>query len=168
MGLCANFIAANVLSRVRGTYILISSTLCVSISCVLMAVPIPPSTSYWAYGFVAMCLSTLGADTLHPTLTLFTAQSLPSADQALGGGLVTAGLQIGRSIGLALATAVQTAVENRTDKISKSTSSPAPRDNGLLQGLRAAEWFNFALATGACMLVVVAFRGKDKVGATMR
>lgn len=39
----------------------------------------------FAHNFIAMVLSVLGADTLYPTLTLFTAQSLPSSDQALGG-----------------------------------------------------------------------------------
>ena len=131
-----------------------------------MAVPIPPSTSYFAYGFIAMCLSTLGADTLHPTLTLFTAQSLPPADQALGGALITAVLQIGRVMGLAIATAIQTAVEVRLAPASTAAdvADPPPESNALLQGLRAAEWFNFALAMTACGVVICAFRGREKVG----
>jgi len=134
-----------------------------------MAVPIPPSTTYWAYGFPAMCLSTLGSDTLHPTLTLFTTQSLPPADQSLGGAVITAVLQIGRAIGLAVATAVQTAVEKHHElEPTADTSKPVEGSNALLKGLRTAEWFNFALAVAACTVVVCAFRGREKVGAIMK
>lgn len=56
----------------------------------LFAVPISPSTTYWAYGFPAMCLSVSGADTLFPALLLLTAHSLPQEDQAIGGAIINA------------------------------------------------------------------------------
>ncbi|KAK7540666.1 major facilitator superfamily domain-containing protein [Phyllosticta citribraziliensis] len=166
MGFVGNFIAAKLLSRVRGTYLLIFSSACVALSCLLNAVPIPPSTSYWAYGFPAMVVSTLGADILHPTLTLFTAQSLPPADQALGGALITSVLQIGRAIGLAVATVVQTSVAR--DEGGASGSEEVAGSAALLDGIRAGQWFNFGLAVGACAVAVIFFNSKEKVGAVKR
>ena len=109
-----------------------------------------------------MCFCTLGVDTLHPTLNLFTVQALPKEDQALGGGLITAMLQIGRTIGLAIATAIQTATMGQEK--AGSSMDPAPKDPGLLKGLRAAHWFDFALAIAALGVVACFFRGKEKVG----
>lgn len=46
------------------TYLLLGfGNICCSISCLLLSVPIPPTTSYFAYGLWAMILSVLGADT---------------------------------------------------------------------------------------------------------
>ena len=109
-GIITVMVTGYLLSRARGNHILMFGTLCVGISNLLYAVPIPPQTTFWAFGFPAMVLSVFGADTVYPTLTLFTAQSLPSSDQALGGALINSLGQIGRAIGLAIATAVQTAV----------------------------------------------------------
>lgn len=164
MGIVGNIIAAKLLSRVPGSYLLVFSCSCVGISCLLMAVPIPPSTTYWAYSFPAMVLSTLGADILHPTLNLFTVQCLPLEDQALGAALITAVLQVGRAIGITIATVVQISVERRA--ISHSEAGGA--SSALLLGLRASQWFNFSLAAAACTVVLLFFRGKEKVGAIRR
>ena len=112
-----------------------------------------------------MCLSTLGADILHPTLTLFTAQSLPKEDQALGGALITAMLQIGRAVGLSIASAVETSVEESyLPGAGLLEPSQKVGTYSLLQGLHAAEWFNFALAISAFVVVLCAFRGSERVG----
>ncbi|KAF1938426.1 MFS general substrate transporter [Clathrospora elynae] len=161
MGLVGNFVAALLLSRVRGTYLLVFSTLCVSVSCLLMAVPIPPETTYWAYGFPAMVLSTLGADILHPTLTLFTAESLPAEDQAMGGALITAVVQIGRAVGLSVASVIRQAVERR---VSGTLHVERVRSSIVLEGLRAGEYFNFSLAVAAFVVAVCFFRGRERVG----
>ncbi|KAM7187844.1 major facilitator superfamily [Naviculisporaceae sp. PSN 640] len=158
MGILGNIVAAVLLSRVPGSHLLVFSCLCVSISCLLMAVPIPPSVSYWAYGFPAMMLSTLGADILHPTLNLFTVQSLPPDDQALGAAVITAALQIGRAIGITVATVIQTSVEGA------ARHEEEDHLYALLQGLHAAQWFNFSLAVASCIVVLLFFRGREKVG----
>jgi predicted MFS family arabinose efflux permease len=159
MGILGNIVAAVLLSRVPGSHLLVFSCTCVSISCLLMAVPIPRSVSYWAYGFPAMMLSTLGADILHPTLNLFTVQCLPPDDQALGAAVITAALQIGRAIGITVATVIQTSVE-------AAASARHEEDHlyALLQGLHAAQWFNFSLAVASCIVVLLFFRGREKVG----
>ncbi|KAK2041188.1 hypothetical protein LZ31DRAFT_586637 [Colletotrichum somersetense] len=54
----------------------------------IMAIPaIPPETTYWAYGFPAMCLC-FSIEIVRPVISLLIASRLPSADQALGSGLV--------------------------------------------------------------------------------
>lgn len=161
MGFVGNIIAAKLLSRVPGYYLLVFSCSCVGISCLLMAVPIPPSTTYWAYSFPAMLLSTLGADIVHPTLNLFTLQCLPLEDQALGAALITAVLQVGRAVGITIATVVQISVERR----AISHRGVEGDLSALLQGLHASQWFNFSLAVAACTVALLFFRGKEKVGA---
>ena len=84
-------------------------------------------------------------------------QCLPEKDQALGGAVITAALQIGRAIGITVATIIQTSVEGAASKKHDHLYS-------LLKGLHAAQWFNFSLAIASCAVVLVFFRGKEKVG----
>jgi hypothetical protein len=160
----------HMLSRVSGHYILMFGTFCVALSGLLFALPIPPSRSlnrYFANYFPAMILSVFGADSVYPALTLFTAHSLPQEDQSLGGALINVASHLGRAIGLAIGTAIQTAV------IASEKGSPVdvvgntqfePGDQALLKGIRAAEWFDFALAMCACGIAGVAFWGCGKLG----
>ena len=155
------------MSKIRGNHIVLFGTFCVSLSVLLFAVPIPTSTSYFAYGLPAMVLAVFGADTVYPCLTLFTAQSLPSTDQALGGALINAVGQIGRAIGLAIATAVQTSViaadkHQSVDAVGKLVFEH--HDPSFLKGLRAGNWLSFAFGMVACVVVAVAFRGTGKLG----
>lgn len=149
------------------TYMLLAfGTACVSASCLLLAAPIPPATtSYFAYALPAMVLAVFGADTALPSLTLFTSHALPRADQAMGGALVNAVGQFGRAVGLAVATAIQTAVMAGERGLSVEDSGPLRAwDGPTLSGLRAAQWFNFALGVGSLFVVAVAFRGSGIVG----
>jgi len=169
VGVITSFIMAHLLSRVRGNILLMWANSCVAISNLLFAIPIPPHTTYWAYGFPAMVLSVFGADTIWPTLTLFASKSLPQEDQAVGGGLINAVGQLGRSIGLAIATAIETAVIAREMHVDVkevgSTMKNAVGSLALLKGLRAAYWVGFAYAVAAFGVVAFAFRGAGKVGA---
>ncbi|KKF95846.1 Drug resistance protein [Ceratocystis platani] len=135
----------------------------------LFAVPIPPHTSYFAFGFIAMILSVFGADTTWPSLTLFTSRALPQEDQALGGALVNSSGQIGRSVGLALATAAQTAVMARARGVPVTDAGPTMAwDDASLKGLHAAAWLNFGLGMTSLSAVVIFFRGNDIVGRAER
>ncbi|EOD43487.1 putative drug resistance protein [Neofusicoccum parvum UCRNP2] len=166
-GIIIAFATGFFLSRVPGNYILMFGTLSVSVSVLLFATPIPPHTTYWAYGLPAMVLAVFGADTVYPCLTLFTAKSLPQEDQALGGALINAVGQIGRAIGLAIATAVETAVIAAEKGVSVDAVGGEDMESGdsaLLSGLRAAEWFTFGLAIAAFALAGVAFRGAGYIG----
>jgi hypothetical protein len=132
----------------------------------LMAVPIPPTTTYWAYGFPAMILAVFGADTLFPSLLLLVAHNLPPEDQALGGGLVNALGQIGRAIGLAIGTAIQIAVQSSQEdvpNVANAVIDNVGRDS-YLQGLHAAEWLNVGFAATGFLIVAFAFNGAGVIG----
>ncbi|KAH8912261.1 MFS general substrate transporter [Coniochaeta sp. PMI_546] len=164
-GVLTAFIVSQFIARVPTYLILLFGNFCVSISCLLFAVPIPPTTSYFAYGLPAMILSVFGADTTWPCMTLFTSHALPQQDQALGGALVNSMGQIGRSIGLAIATALQTAVMARKRGLSVQDVGPVKAwDDASLLGMQAANWFHFALGVTSMVIAVSAFRGAGIVG----
>lgn len=159
----------HILSSVRGDYILVFSTLCISMSNLLFAIPIPSNTIYWAYGFPAMVLCVAGADTIFPVLTLFVAKTLPAEDASLGGALITAVGQIGRSIGLAIATSVQTAIMAKHRGISVAAvgnegQGHKPWDEALKYGIRGASWFSFGMSLVSTALVLLFIRGIGIIG----
>ncbi|KAJ8061477.1 hypothetical protein OCU04_009292 [Sclerotinia nivalis] len=136
-GLLVSFVTAKALTIFPGFYVLVFSTICGIISPLLFALPISPNTTYWAYGFPAMCLC-ISADMLSPTINLFV---------------------VGRSLGLAIATAVQGAV-------GSTGGSEIHRDPSMLKGLRAGEWVNVGLAAATLLLVLVFFRATRHSGAS--
>ena len=165
VGVVAIFIVSQILSKVKVYYILMWGMLCCAVACLLFAVPIPVGTTYWAFGFPAMCLSVLGADALFPALLLFTAQSLPKEDQALGGATINCVGQVGRAIGLAICTAVQVAVqESKESGPSAVTGEGSVGNLAYLSGLRGAMWFSFGTAIAGFFVVAAMFRGTGKVG----
>ncbi|KAM0462984.1 hypothetical protein ACHAPV_003109 [Trichoderma viride] len=164
-GAAVAIIVSQLLGRVPTVFLLICGNLAITIACLLYAVPIAPTTSYFAWGLPAMVLSVVGADTTWPCLTLFTSRALPREDQAIGGALINSVGQIGRSIGLAIATAIQTAVMAHGRGVSvKNVGSIKAWDADSLRGLRAASWFDFALGLVSLVLVLVAFRTLEIVG----
>jgi MFS family permease len=165
VGVVAIFIVSQILSKVKVYYILMWGMLCCAIACLLFAVPIPVGTTYWAFGFPAMCLSVLGADALFPALLLFTAQSLPKEDQALGGATINCVGQVGRAIGLAICTAVQVSVQESKESGSSAVTGEGSIGNlAYLSGLRGAMWFSFGTAIAGFFVVAAMFRGTGKVG----
>ncbi|CAK7274481.1 hypothetical protein SEPCBS119000_006195 [Sporothrix epigloea] len=167
VGILTCFCVAPLLGRIPTQWILLFGNACVSISSLLLAVPIPPlTTSYFAYGLEAMILAVFGADTTWPSLTLFVSHSLPHEEQALGGALVNMAGQIGRAINLAIATAIQTSVMAAARGVPVAeVGSTRVHDDATLRGLRAANYFNFALGVVSFFVVLVAFRGSGVIGA---
>ncbi|KAL7911989.1 major facilitator superfamily domain-containing protein [Trichoderma velutinum] len=164
-GATVSIVVSQILDRVPTVFILITGNLSVSIACLLYAVPIPPTTSYFAWGLPAMILSVVGADTTWPCLTLFTSRALPREHQAIGGALINAVGQFGRSIGLALSTATQTAVmANARGVPVKDVGSIKAWEPESLKGLRAASWMNFALGVASLVVVLIAFPTLEIVG----
>ena len=164
-GVIVAFVVSHLVSRLPTWALLLFGNLAATISCLLFSVPIPPDTSYFAYGLLAMILSVIGADISWPCLTLFTSKSLPQEDQAMGGALINAMGQFGRAIGLAITTAIQTSV------MASERGLPVQESGGIvawepasLAGLRAGNWFNFALGVSCMVLVFVSFRGTGIVG----
>lgn len=165
VGIITSIVCGKLLAHVPTNYILTFGNASNVLSCLLFALPIPPTTSYFAYGLPAMILSVLGADTSWPGLMLFTSHSLPQADQAMGGALVNAVGQLGRALGLAVATAVQTAVMAGARGVSVQHSGPLEvGEEATLRGLRAAQWTNFAIGALGLAVVLVLFRGAGIVG----
>lgn len=156
-GLIAVTIVSQLLSRINGYTITLFGATCIATSCLLFAVPIPPDTTYWAYGFPAMVIMTLGVDVLVPCLSIFIMHAVEPEDQGIGAAIYHTLGNVGRTIGLAIATAIQIAVE--TNQHGNGTSKDA-----LLIGLRAASWFNFACGAAAVCVVAVAFRGCGILG----
>lgn len=164
-GLLVCFAVAFLLSRVPTAFMLICGNLSVSIACLLFAVPIPTTTSYFAWGFWAMLLSVVGADITWPCLTLFTSQALPAEDQAIGGALINAVGQIGRAIGLAIATVVQTAVMAHQRGVSIKNVGPIKvQDAASLASIRSANWLSFGLGIASLLVVGLAFRKMEVIG----
>ncbi|KAF6830296.1 major facilitator superfamily transporter [Colletotrichum plurivorum] len=164
-GVLVAWASAHLISRVPTYLLLLFGNLSISIACLLFATPIPPTTSYFAYGLPAMILSVIGADTAWPSLTLFVSKSLPQEDQALGGALVNSVGQVGRSIGLAISTAIQTSVMASARGTSVEDAGPVMEwDQPSLDGLRAASWMNFALGVTSLVIVCVFFRSSEIVG----
>ncbi|KAK6860618.1 Major facilitator superfamily transporter [Apiospora arundinis] len=159
-GILTVCVASQILSRVSGYAVALWGTTCVSVACLLFAVPIPAdTTSYWAYGFPAMILLTLGADTLYPCTALFVMKSIPEGDQAMGAAIFQTLSQVGRSIGLAIATAIQIAVTKNQSR------GGLEEDRGaLLSGYRAAYWFSFAIGVASIAIAAYSFRGAGKLG----
>ncbi|KAH7171024.1 major facilitator superfamily domain-containing protein [Dactylonectria macrodidyma] len=164
-GFIIAFIVAHLLHRVPTFFILASGHACVCIAILLYVVPIPPTTSYFAWGLPAMILSVAGADTAWPCLTLFTSRALPQEDQAVGGALINASGMFGRAIALAIATAVQTSTMASARGVNIQNVGPVePWDEPSLKGLRAASWANFVIALLALILVVLTFRSMEIIG----
>ncbi|KAK1970909.1 major facilitator superfamily transporter [Colletotrichum sublineola] len=164
-GIFVAWAAAMLISRVPTYLLLVCGHVSVSIACLLFATPIPTDTSYFAYGLPAMVLSVIGADMAWPTLILFVSKALSQEDQALGGALVNSVGQVGRSIGLAISTAVQTAIMAKARGVSVEKAGPVEEwDQPSLDGLRAANWMNFALGITSLVIVVLFFRSTEIVG----
>ncbi|KAJ2985304.1 hypothetical protein NUW58_g5607 [Xylaria curta] len=164
-GVLVAFIVSHLISRVPTWILLLCANTAMSISCLLFAVPLPQSTSYFAFGLPAFVLSVIGADITWPCLTLFTSKSLPREDQAIGGGLINASAGVGRAIGLAIDTAVQTAILARERGVPVERAGKITGwDEASVVSIRAANWFNFGLAIFCIGVVCVAFRGTGIVG----
>ncbi|KAF2014708.1 MFS general substrate transporter [Aaosphaeria arxii CBS 175.79] len=165
MGTLVAFLMSILISRVPTCTLLVGANLAVALSCLLFAIPISPHTSYFATGLPAMILSVIGADVVWPCLTLFTSMSVPQADQAVGGAIINASGQIGRSIGLAISTAIQIGVmaSSRDESVVDAGEIKA-WDAASLAGLRAANWYNFGLLLVSAGVTAVTFRGLGVVG----
>ncbi|PHH70134.1 hypothetical protein CDD82_7311 [Ophiocordyceps australis] len=158
-------IVAQLLGRIPTFFILVCGNMAVSLASLLFALPLPPTTSYFAFGLPAMLLAVVGADTTWPCLTLFISQALPSEHQAVGGALINAVGQLGRAFGLAISTAVHTAVLASARRVSVNDAGPLrPWDPNSLHALRAANWVNCVFGLASLFVVIVALRSMDIVG----
>ncbi|KAE8449475.1 hypothetical protein EG329_008083 [Mollisiaceae sp. DMI_Dod_QoI] len=157
-GILSTLCSGYLMARVRGNYILIFGLGSALIANVLFAVPIPTSTTYWAYGFPAMCLAAFGADTTYPCLGLFTTQSLPRKDQGVAGAMFQTIAGLGRAMFLPITATIQSSVQ---DRLSNSVSD---NNDAYLEGLRAVEWFCVACMATSLLITVFGLRNIGKIG----
>ncbi|RDL29788.1 MFS multidrug transporter-like protein [Venustampulla echinocandica] len=158
VGMASTVASGYLLSRVRGNFILIFGLVLASLSNLLFAVPIPPSTSYFAYGFLAMCFAAVGADTIYPCIGLFTTQALPRKDQGVAGAMFQTVASMGRAMFLPVTAAVQYSTQN------KLTVNGHGETYALLEGLRAAEWLCFALMAVSLLVTILGLRDIGRIG----
>lgn len=154
-GVVTVWCTSQLLSRVNGNIITGVGMLLIGIASLLFAAPLPTDTTYWAYGFPAMVLLTLGGDSLYPCLTFLAMRSIPKEEQGIGAALFQTLGQVGRSLGIAIATAVSTGVAK--------AQSPLGEHQAQLHGYRAANWLNFGLSVSAAVLAACVFRSSSTV-----
>ncbi|KAH6970320.1 drug resistance protein [Fusarium avenaceum] len=153
-GLLISFAVFPALKHLSALTVLAFGLSCSVISPFLFALPsISPVTTYWAWGFPAMCLC-MSVEIVWPVFSLLTVKSLSQEDQSLGGGLLQTVNNVGRALGLAIATAIQASVTGSTTNEKGS--------GAYLQGLRAAQWLNFALAVTSLLVALSFFKGLGK------
>ncbi|ESZ90514.1 hypothetical protein SBOR_9100 [Sclerotinia borealis F-4128] len=158
VGILTTFGSGYLLARINGDYILSFGLGSAMIANLLFAVPIPPSTSYFAFGLPAMSLAAFGADTVYPCLGLFTTQSLPRKDQSVAGAMFQTMAAIGRAMPLPITSAIQQSVQSKQLKQGKSQLQ------AFLYGLRAVEWFCVGCMAASLALTIVGLRNIGKIG----
>ncbi|TVY53534.1 putative MFS-type transporter [Lachnellula cervina] len=158
VGILTIIASGYLLSRLRGDFILIFGLVSSCIANVLFAVPIPPSTSYFAYGMPAMALSAFGVDTVYTCLGLFTTQALPRKDQAVAGAMFQTVAAMGRAISLPVIASAQYAVQEKHMKNGGTERS------AYLEGLRAAEWVCFGCMVVCLGVTICGLRNIGKIG----
>ena len=129
-----------------------------AIANLLFAIPIPPSTSYFAYGMPAMALAAFGADTVYPCIGLFTTQSLPRKDQGVAGAMFQTTASVGRAMFLPITATIQASAQAR------ELRHDGTQKQALLEGMRAAEWFCFACMAISLGLTIFGLRNIGKIG----
>ncbi|KAB8303005.1 hypothetical protein EYC80_006311 [Monilinia laxa] len=157
-GILTTFCSGYLLARVNGNYILIFGLTSAMIANILFAVPIPPSTSYFAFGLPAMSLAAFGADTVYPCLGLFTTQSLPRKDQSVAGAMFQTMAAMGRAMPLPITSAIQQSVQSKELKEGKAQMQ------AFLSGLRAVEWFCVGCMAASLAMTVIGLRNIGKIG----
>jgi len=139
------------MGRIRGNYIITFGLGCATIANLLFAVPIPPSTSYFAFGFPAMALAALGVDTVYPCLGLYTTQSLPRKDQGVAGAMFQTMGGLGRAMFLPITSTIQADVQTRLIRKEQRNLQRSWKGCELLSGSASPAWaFPFYLPFLAC------------------
>lgn len=154
-GTAVNILIGLYVHRFRANWALIISFIASAISPLLLAV-MREGAPYWAFEFPAVALIPIGTDVLYTISQLIITAEFDENTQALAGGVFNTVAQIGKSVGLALSAVVASSVTSKRHSENK--------EEGLLEGYRAAWWFTFA-TTAACIFVTIfGLRNIGKVG----
>jgi Na+/melibiose symporter-like transporter len=156
-GALANIAMGLIAHRVRADYAVHVGVFLTTVGALLMCI-LRPEWTYWACAFPAAFLNPIGSDVLYTISSLVITSVFPARTQGLAGGVFNTVAQIGKSVGLATSGVIAASVTNQSQYHNKE--SPA----ALMEGLKAAFWYLFALSCATAMLFVWGLRGIGKVG----
>jgi hypothetical protein len=141
----ATFIVSRTLHVVPGHWILTASMVCFGLGPGLFLGQ-QPSTMYWALGFPAVSLSTLGPDMSFAAAAIFITSSVPRSYQGSAGSL----LVTVQNLTSAIFTSIADSIGVRVD----------PLDDGSvgLDGMRAIWWFGFGCAMVGALITAALVR----------
>ncbi|PVI07474.1 MFS general substrate transporter [Periconia macrospinosa] len=144
--------------KFRADYTLIFGAVLTCIAALLFCV-IQPEWIYWACAFPVVALNPIGADTLFTISNLVITSVFPERTQGLAGGVFNTISQLGKSVGLATSGVIATTV-TESSRFEHKESPEA-----LMEGYRAALWFNFAASAVTILLLCWGLNGIGRVGA---
>ncbi|KAL9041624.1 MAG: hypothetical protein Q9180_001161 [Flavoplaca navasiana] len=156
-GALTNVVVGFIVHRVRGDWIVISTSIPTVVASVLMAIA-NPKWSYWACTFVANFFNPIGADGIFTVSNLLITSMFPPKTQGVAGGVFNTVSQTGKNVGLALSALIANQVTAHTQSVDKH--SP----DALLAGYRAAFWFCAGLTGASLCISIWGLRNIGKVG----
>jgi hypothetical protein len=156
-------VAAMIMHRVRGTYLLVGAMFCYMVSGILGATQ-PPGTIYWAMSFPAMCTShegvnlgigVIGADLSNVVGNMFATSNVSKEYQSIAVAIVVTILAlsntIGQSISSSLITSRPTYPFLMLDVGGNALTGDVPEDQ-LVKGFHASFWFGFGASFVALLI----------------
>lgn len=139
VGVLATFIVSRTLHVLPGHWILSVSMVCFALGPAL-SLPQQPSTTYWALGFPAVTLATLGPDMSFAAAAIFITSSVPRSYQGSAGSL----LVTVQNLTSALFTSLADSIGVRVDPLEDGSIG--------LDGIRAVWWFGFGSAMAGALI----------------
>lgn len=143
--------------KIRADYTLIFGAVLTSVAALLFCF-IQPDWIYWACAFPVMALNPIGADTLFTISNLVITSVFPERTQGLAGGVFNTISQLGKSVGLATSGVIATTITEKSRFVHKESPE------ALMEGYRAALWFNFAASAIVIILMGWGLKGIGRVG----
>ncbi|KIM37307.1 hypothetical protein M413DRAFT_13459 [Hebeloma cylindrosporum] len=151
-GIVCNLVVGFLAAHIPLVWIIGAGAVGTTTACLLFAI-IDPSTTYWAYAFVATVVSVMGPDLVFTAGTLFIAKFALPHEQSVAGALLNTMAQLGTAVGVTVSTVV-----------SHSVGSKIGPGEDTLPMYRAAQWTCFAFGIIEIILVILFFRGVGVVG----
>lgn len=159
-GALANVLVGLIVHRVRADWIVILTAIPSVLAPLLMAIA-SPKWSYWSCAFIANSLNPIGADGIFTVSNLLITSMFPPKTQGVAGGVFNTISQTGKSVGIALTALVASGVTQKSGDVGDEGTG------ALLEGYRAAFWFEFALTVASLGVSIWGLGRIGKVGRKM-
>lgn len=154
VGFCTLGLLTQVLHRMSVFVMAVIGATAVAVANLVMALPISPQTSYFAYNLPTMITAAFGMEFIYVTLARYTASRVED-DDSLGAGINVMVAQLGRATGVAITTSLRIAVV-RYDGVP--SGDPEFGTQASLDGLKLAFWTNSWFAWAAVWIVLLVMR----------